>query len=228
MKETKITSAKELFEILLSMRDELAWVFRGQRDAQWSLLPKAGRPDFVSKFSKGLSENLTFESWKRYAVHFLQQQHHYPMDEWDWLVLAQHHGLATRLLDWTKNPLNAAFFAVAKNGTDACALFAFEIRKKLIVEKNEGPFEIPADEMRVYRPRGLSPRIVSQRGMFTITGTPDKPLEEIIDDRLHKFIIPADAADDIRKTLLFFGINEMSIYQDLDHLSATLNDFVLS
>ena len=96
-------------------------LFRGQNNAEWKLVPKGGRDYFAD-----INLQVYFYEWKSRALEFIEKR---PQDDWDWLAIAQHHGLATNLLDWTYNPLVAAFFAVEEDSDTDAAIFSFQPNK---------------------------------------------------------------------------------------------------
>ncbi|HVZ99085.1 MAG TPA: FRG domain-containing protein [Caulobacterales bacterium] len=84
--------------------------FRGHVHAVHSdnMLPRVGRPQLVAQYTYEL-ERAAFDRFQRQARHLNVGP---TFSEWDWLTLAQHFNLPTRLLDWTTNPLVGAYFAV--------------------------------------------------------------------------------------------------------------------
>jgi hypothetical protein len=84
-------------------------VYRGDADAGWPLLTSLDKLGGAAPpHSKAGLEEHILRNFIRYSRPYLG---HPPENEWEVLVTAQHHGLPTRLLDWTYSPLVAAHFA---------------------------------------------------------------------------------------------------------------------
>ncbi len=90
--------------------DELSdnWAYRGQADAVWGLENAIERTDFIH-FHKGIEAEFLAE-FQRGARNYLSRDQ-IPEHIIEWLALMQHHGAPTRLLDFTKSPFIAAYFA---------------------------------------------------------------------------------------------------------------------
>lgn len=82
--------------------ERLFW-FRGHRNSGYRLSPSALR---VGSFRD--TESIMLKRFMQDAQSFLVDA---PTDKWEWLFLAQHHGVPTRLLDWSENALVALYFA---------------------------------------------------------------------------------------------------------------------
>ncbi len=195
------------------------WVFRGHADATWQLIPSVGRENHTSKSREKYEQSL-FNIFCREAQGY---HNDFPADIWERLSLAQHHGLPTRLLDWTHNPLVALFFAVISNQENDAELVALHAPTKISVNvMQKSPFTV-AEPVKFY-PNIVTSRIRAQEGLFVITPDPEKNLSDVLrtDWEIKKFMIPANFKEQIRYELFRMGVHASALFPDIDGLAVRL------
>ena len=108
-KEIRVETWSELNDVLYEgswheplRRFRSTFAYRGAPDRCFELRPSLARLGEIA----GDLETHMLRSFRKYAHHQAV-----PSDSvWHWLALAQHHGLPTRMLDWTYSPYVALHF----------------------------------------------------------------------------------------------------------------------
>ena len=119
--ETAVSGVADLLELVAKDRKEMliepnhedsvgVW-YRGLESDRFQLVPTFHREEIPLG-----NEIYLMNRFKQNAYQSLEVR---PQGEWEWMLLARHHGLPSRLLDWTENPLVGLFFAAGGLGYTA-------------------------------------------------------------------------------------------------------------
>ncbi len=217
MKTEKVANLRDFLDYLAGEMDAGEWGFRGVPSSDYDLIPSIGRKDVREKYDLDLEKQI-FDRFRQMAVPFLGTR---PDSMITWLALARHHGLPTRLLDWTLSPLIAAFFAtsetpVKKGIAKTFSIYAYQSKYFQAQPNFDDPCDIQEPFVEVHADH-QSERIAAQRGLFTLHKAPDQPFRE---KTLVTFIFPEETRNEVLNEVDFYGVNESSLFPGLDGIAA--------
>jgi hypothetical protein len=220
--------------------------FRGSKSPTHRLLPKLFRDFTLAK-----REGYIAVEFRRRAHSRLKGVH----SQFDWLCAMQHFGVPTRLLDWSESLAVALFFTVSPADLDLVAPTIWVLdpfRLNALTHPKSPVIPISTDENVIANadiafgdnleqtskhvtkyplptlPNFLVERLAMQNGTFTIHGTDQRPIEQIIPaDKRHmllKFVAKPSNITTIYDCIDLLKPSSDMIFPDIEGLK----DYIVS
>ena len=181
---------------------EVLW-YRGHENKDWELIPSVQRPEFA-----GREQYLANDFYMKASVTLLTKPDYRNYSAW--LSIMRHYGLPTRLLDWSRSPLIAAYFATQnwerEEYGDGCIWILSP--SKLNAEEGFQEYLYSID---------------SHTALQMIRPATERKLVDIEQEGLlQNIIIPQKAKKRIAYELNIMGITLSHVYPDAQNIAAEL------
>jgi hypothetical protein len=252
---TPLTSETQILETLDHLR-VCHWVSRGHSKFHRTLFPKIDRKPLdkiVDRANKIALERQSIELFRSTARFFASpDEQNALMTDLPTLMVLQHYGVPTRLLDWSESPYVATYFSVCNDEGCDGEIWSFDERQYEIKGREQWKNypEIPLDSPIEFRyamaldQKEPKPdffmcvfyyqyfhRISAQEGAFSMTAQFGKDHAESISNLLedsnlyHRYIIKADLKPKLRQVLqVDYGIWSGSLFPDTAGAAETVKE----